>query len=172
MNISRALETNIDAIMALVRDAVREKRKNGDDQWDDAYPGRQLITQDILSGNLFKLVDGHELLGIIVLNEEQPAPYLALAWDDGDRPLVVHRLCIDPRYQRRGLARQLMLFAEEHAAASSYSSIRLDTYSKNRAARALFESLDYQPVGDVSLREDKIFHCYKKPVGGSGNCES
>lgn len=165
MNISCAEEADIDAIMALVRDAVRLKRKNGDDQWDDTYPNRELIAQDISGGTLFKITDGDNVLGIMVLNEEQPPPYFTISWDDVGRPLVVHRLCIDPRFQGRGLARRLMLFAEEHAASNGYRSIRLDTYSGNRAAQALFESLDYQPVGDVSLREDKIFHCFRKMIG-------
>ncbi len=165
MNISRAAETDIDAIMALVRDAVREKQRNGDDQWDDTYPNRELIAQDISTGTLFKIADGNSILGIIVLNEEQPPPYFTIAWNDGGRPLVVHRLCINPLFQRRGLARRLMLFAEEHAAENAYRSIRLDTYSGNRAAQALFLSLGYHPAGDVSLREDKAFHCYKKAIG-------
>ncbi len=165
MNISCATEADIDAIMALVRDAVRQKQMNGDDQWDDSYPDRELIAQDVSSGTLFKITVEGELAGIIVLNEEQPPPYFTVSWKDGGRPLVVHRLCIDPRFQRRGLARRLMLFAEEHAAANGYRSIRLDTYSGNHGAQALFQSLDYLPVGDVSLREGKCFHCFKKMIG-------
>jgi ribosomal protein S18 acetylase RimI-like enzyme len=74
----------------------------------------------------------------------------------------VHRLCLLPAFQGKGLAKQLMQFAEEYAVKNKYSSIRLDTYSKNFIALNLYDSLKYRRAGDVSFRAGKTFHCFEK----------
>ncbi len=63
--------------------------------------------------------------------------------------LVIHRLCVHPDWQARGLARQLMDFAENHARTQSYASIRLDAYKGNPRAIAFYEKRGYQRVGQA-----------------------
>jgi ribosomal protein S18 acetylase RimI-like enzyme len=165
MNITKATIVDIDKIMELIRQAVRIMRKNEIDQWDETYPSKKIIADDIVTGSLYKIIINGNMAGIITLNEQQSPEYLSLLWRDYDgRPLVVHRICVHPQFQGKNLARQLMQFAEEYAGTYNYSSIRLDTYSKNYIALKLYESLKYQRVGDVSLRDGKIFHCYEKVI--------
>ncbi|MNN72431.1 putative acetyltransferase [compost metagenome] len=61
----------------------------------------------------------------------------------------MHRLAVHPEVQGKGIARKLIAFAEEYARQSGYSSIRLDTYSKNTRALALYPSLGYERRGEV-----------------------
>ena len=41
----------------------------------------------------------------------------------------IHRLCIDPAYQKNGYARSLLDFAENKCKDQNVTSIRLDTFS-------------------------------------------
>jgi len=165
MNITQATVADIDAITELIRQAVRIMQKNGIDQWNDNYPNKNLVTDDVAMGSLFKITVDGNIAGIVTLNELQFPDYSKIHWKDSTgRPLVVHRLCIDPRYQGKSLAKRLMFFAEEYAKKNGYSSIRLDTYSKNYIALKLYKSLKYEQGGDVSLREGKVFHCFEKAI--------
>jgi GNAT superfamily N-acetyltransferase len=163
MKITRAVKSDIDPIMTLIHQAVDMMLKNGIDQWNEHYPSREIITNDIATRSLFKITSGKETAGIIVLNESQAKEYLNLPWQDNmGKPVVVHRLCLHPDFQGKGLSRQLMQFTEAYAVKNKYTSIRLDTYSKNFKALNLFGSLQYHLVGNASFGAGQIFHCFEK----------
>ena len=90
-----------------------------------------------------------------MLNEWQSPEYVELTWDRA-RPLVVHRLCVHPERQKTGAARILMDFAETEAARRGYDSIRLDTYTGNPRAVALYERRGYRIAGYVRFRRRKL----------------
>jgi len=164
MKISKAAPADTDSIMELIRLTVNAMQAGGLFQWDENYPSREIITADIEARSLFKLTIKEEIAGIIVLNEEQFPDYQNLKWEDnGGRFLVVHRLCVLPRFQGKGLAKQLMSFTEGYAGKNKYGSIRLDTYTLNQKALALYDSLGYRRAGMVSFR-DKNFQCFEKVI--------
>jgi ribosomal protein S18 acetylase RimI-like enzyme len=164
MDITQAVPTDTDSIMALIRLAVAEMQRQGIFQWDEHYPNREIIAEDIAADSLYKIHTGGDIAGIIVLNENQSPEYATLSWRDSNgKPLCVHRVCIHPAFQREGLARRLMLFAESYAKKNNYSSIRLDTFSKNPFAQRLYDSLEYKRTGIVSFRKGD-FYCYEKLI--------
>jgi ribosomal protein S18 acetylase RimI-like enzyme len=168
MTITKASLSDIPPIMALIRDAVKKMIDGGLYQWDEQYPNTGVITDDITTGTLFKIsakdrIGGAgRLAGIIVLNEQYFPEYNELKWDDdGGKFLIVHRLCVHPDYQGQGYGQKLMQFAEEHAKKNGYSSIRLDTFTSNKRALELYDSLNYRRVGTVIFRMG-IFQCFEK----------
>ena len=70
--------------------------------------------------------------GFIVLNEFQDKEYEEITWkNDTDKNLIIHRLCINPKYKSKGIATTLIEYAERFAKDNKYESIRLDCfYSK------------------------------------------
>ncbi len=94
-----------------------------------------------------------------------PAEYGSIGWNDGGRPLVMHRLCISPSLQGKGLAKHLVRFAEQYARENGYGSIRLDAFIDNERALRLYDSLNYQRKGTVTFRKGS-FYCYEKTIGG------
>ncbi|KAI7252842.1 hypothetical protein KC345_g11442 [Hortaea werneckii] len=122
----------------------------GSDQWDDSYPNRDIITADIEQGTLFVCIDNEAIAGIIVLDENQSEQYGAIEWQQQQGPhLVMHRLAVHPEFQGKGIARQLIAFAEEYARRSGYSSIRMDTYAKNERVLKIYPSLGYVQRGEI-----------------------
>ena len=55
-------------------------------------------------------------------------------------------ICVDPAHRRRGLARELMLLAEERLARMGAAVYRLEVRTSNTAAIRLYASLGYRPV--------------------------
>jgi ribosomal protein S18 acetylase RimI-like enzyme len=165
MTITKASPSDIPEIMSLISAAVKKMIADGLYQWDEQYPNVEVITDDISAGNLFKISEKDRIAGVIVLNEQYFPQYNDLAWEDtGGKFLIVHRLCVHPDYQGQGYAQKLMRFAEEYTKKNGYSSIRLDTYTSNQRALALYDSLNYRRVGMVTFRKG-LFQCFEKVLG-------
>ena len=94
------------------------------------------------------------------MNEE----YLPVQWLTPDsKNMYIHRLSVYPGLQGQGYARKLMDFAENHAKAHGFISIRLDTFSKNKRNQKFYESRGYQKLGDIYFPKQSAhpFHCYE-----------
>lgn len=161
MNISPAKPSDLDAVMSVVGACTRHMDSQGISQWDDIYPTRAVLEEDIARQSLFVMVNG-AIVGVMVLNDYQEPEYGAISWAySGERVLVVHRLCVHPDAQGQGVASRLMDFAEELGQADGYAAIRLDAFTKNRAAVSLYEKRGYRKAGIVQFRKGPFF-CFEK----------
>lgn len=148
--IRRAQIEEAGEIMNLISKCVQVMQAGGSDQWDEKYPNREVITEDIHNGTLFVCIDNEAVAGIIVLDENQAEQYRTIEWSqEQGTQLIMHRLAVHPEIQGKGIARKLIAFAEELAISSGYSSIRLDTYAKNAKALKLYPSLGYTQRGEI-----------------------
>jgi ribosomal protein S18 acetylase RimI-like enzyme len=158
----RASETDADEVAALFQAALRHLRAEGIDQWDELYPDRAILEEDIAKGEMYLLIDEGKLASAVVLNEEQYEEYSTAGWIDRDgRTAVVHRLCVHPDLQGQGVGRETMRRCEELLAEAGYSSARLDAFSENRAALRLYEGLGYCRRGTAVFRKG-AFGLYEK----------
>lgn len=150
--------------MAIVRAVSARLLAMGIDQWDEVYPNRRVLSRDVEAQSLYVVEDDGVVQAMMALNEVQDKEYVDVRWLLPDaRALVVHRLCVDPAFQGRGLARQLMAFAEDYARCNGYASIRLDTFSKNPISQSLYASLGYTQCGSVTFLKG-LFYCFEKDV--------
>ena len=167
MNIMRAGMQDLPDVCRIVRDATRHMDERGIPQWDTIYPSEAILQHDIEKQHmLLILVDGRTA-GLVVVNEEESAEYADILWHYSGKVMAVHRLTIDPAYQGRGLATKLMDFAEGMAATEGYRCIRLDAFTQNAAAVALYENRGYRRAGTGRFRKG-LFFCYEKPIGPTG----
>ena len=145
-------------IISMTKLCAADLISKGISQWDENYPDLNTIQTDIHQGELFKYVIDDTILGIVVLNENQDPEYNELNWitSNNSRNLFVHRLAVHPEHQGKGIARQLMDFAEEKAKRDGYDSIRLDTFSQNKRNQRFYDNRGYQRTGEVylSYRDD------------------
>jgi ribosomal protein S18 acetylase RimI-like enzyme len=148
--------------MSLVKDAILKMEREGVHQWDEIYPTKEIFSADIAAASLFAARIENGIAGIMVLNDEQSKEYNSLAWrDDHGKPLIIHRLCVNPVFQGQRVATKLMQFAEDYAKERKYSSIRLDAFVNNIISVRLHDSLGYQRTGIVQFRKGE-FYCYEK----------
>lgn len=130
-------------------------------QWDDVYPSKAILNADIENQHMYLIEVEGRVAGITVINEDQSPEYASVGWKHSGRALVVHRLTIHPDYQRRKLASCLMDFAEEMAATEKYDCVRLDAFTRNPAAFAMYERRGYRRAGIVRFRKGDFF-CFEK----------
>ena len=140
-------------------------RARGIDQWDEVYPTRDTLAEDIQSARLFVALVGAECHGVVALDSRQEPEYASLPWRTGEPALVVHRLCVDPTVQRRGLGRRLMDFVETYGREKGYAGIRLDAYTGNPDSITFYRQRGYREVGQVFFpRRPLPFVCFERSL--------
>jgi ribosomal protein S18 acetylase RimI-like enzyme len=164
MEIAYAVENDIERVMSLIKECIRDMESHGIHQWGEYYPTREIIQDDIENRSLYTAKEDDEVLGIIAVNEEQPPEWERVNWTPQEgRILALHRLAVKPTRQKQGIARRLLDYAEDYAADNRYTAIRLDAYSGNPRALRLYEKNQYKRVGEIRFPgRDLPFYCYEK----------
>ncbi|NRF39509.1 GNAT family N-acetyltransferase [Pedobacter foliorum] len=161
-NILKINLQDIDEVMCLIKEVIAEMENNEISQWDEVYPDYKGILGDIHAETMFGVFKNLELAGIVVLDKNQSPEYSSVNWElNNGSPLVMHRLCVHPKFQRQGVAKQLLKFSEQFAISSRCKSIRLDAFSGNPSALNLYANNGYLKRGMVTFRKGD-FHCYEK----------
>lgn len=152
------------SLINIIKAATLDMELKNIHQWDDVYPDKAVINDDIANGNLYVNVEDGIINALIVLNEDQSEEYGDLNWKyDCEKQLVIHRLCVNPKAQGGGIARKLLEYAEDFAIKNGYGAIRLDAFTQNERALRLYEKNGYEKVGSVQFRKGE-FYCYEKKV--------
>ena len=164
--ITLAAPNDITDIMRLLAECIKDMNKNGIRQWSDFYPTIDVITEDVRNKSMYCVRHESQCIGIITLSEKQNAQYEQVRWlTNFGRVLIVYRLAVHPKWQRQGIARRLMDFAEQFAVENQYNSIRLDAYSGNPRAVRFYERRGYEEAGQVYFpKRNMPFHCFEKSL--------
>lgn len=145
----------------LIRKANVEDAKAISDLTDAAYSkyipliGRkpQPMTADyarmINENSIWLLLDEPQIVGVLVLIEEP-------------ENILIYSVAIHPSYQRQGLGRELLSFAEGQAIQRGLHSIRLYTNELFTANIILYKRFGYQETGREPLLNSTIVHMWKQ----------
>ncbi|MGI5906899.1 MAG: GNAT family N-acetyltransferase [Candidatus Pararuminococcus gallinarum] len=144
----------IDGIFAMYKKAVESMKRLGIDQWDDAYPDLATITEDVQNQHLHVGILEGVIAVAVAVNQSADPEYQKGGWQDSSGDFsVIHRLCVSPDFQNRGIARAVMTSIEHRERELGRKSIRLDSFSKNPHALRLYQSLGYRIVGEAQFRK-------------------
>ena len=166
MTITKASSDSLNELFQIYLNAKEALDANHIFQWIDSYPTISIIENDLKKGVLYALEIENEIVGAINLNEEQDKEYQTIDWlFDDTKVLVVHRLVVNPTHQKKGYGKVLMDFAEDFAKNNNYSSIRLDTYSRNKSNIRFYQNRNYFIRGNVYFSgREHPFHCMEKSI--------
>jgi len=161
---------NLDKIDNLYNDCKRDLIKNNIYQWGkwgNNYPNKEFLKNAINQEELFILKCDGEIIGAVVLNENQSREWETINWSKiNGKTLVIHALVIDPKQQNRGLGKKLLSLCEQYAKDNRYSCIRLDSFKKNNVSNRLYQSFGYKNIGtvifDMKPENNKEYYCYEK----------
>jgi len=156
---------DINDIMKMIHDCANDLIGKNIFQWNEKYPSRDIFLSDIEKKNLFILKNNSGIIGCIALSHEKDIEYTDVKWlTKDDKNLYLHRLAVDPKFQKKGIGKLLMDFAEDFARDNKFKSIRLDTFSKNERNNRFYKSRKYTKLDDVYFpnQSEFPFHCYEK----------
>ena len=156
-------EDSITAIN-IYKKAIEAMNSNGIDQWDSLYPNEEILSNDISNNHMFFGEYNNEIVSVFVLNQNYDEEYINGDWQYKEAPFfVVHRLCVNPSFQGRGIGMMTMKCIEDFLKDNGIEAVRLDAFSLNPAALKLYEKLGYKKVGEVNWRKG-LFYLYEKKI--------
>ncbi len=154
----KGTKEEIPEIYELFLRGIEEMTANGIPQWDEVYPTKRDLELDIEMDELYVGVSGKEIAVVYVLNKECDEQYSGGKWTlDTDDFMVIHRLCVHPKFQNKGLGRQTLMHIENTLKQEGISSIRLDAFTRNPYALKMYDSFGYAVVGEANWRKGKFF---------------
>ena len=131
--------------------------KQGIHQWDEIYPDKEILRQDILKNQMYIGEKNNNIAVCFVLNEECDEEYKKANWICPDAKFcIIHRLCVNPLFQNQGIAKESMEYIENLCKSSGYDSIRLDCFTKNPYSQKLYNKAGYKITGYADWRKGRF----------------
>ena len=158
MNYRLANESDMGVISDIVKSAIAEMERNNIFQWDDVYPTKDDFLDDIKNRQLFVGILDGDISVVYAINKEYDEQYNNGNWKYPNCEYrIIHRLCVNPRYQNRGIAKNTLTHIENELRRSGIETIRLDVYCNNSFALSLYHNNGYEKAGIAEWRKGTFF---------------
>ena len=126
-------------------------------QWDEIYPDKTILEEDISKNQMYIGKIDNEIAVCFVLSEECDEEYKNGKWQYPDAKFnVIHRLCVNPKFQNRGIATETMKYIEELSKSQGYEVIRLDCFTLNPYSQKLYNKTGYSVTGYADWRKGRF----------------
>lgn len=142
----------LDAAMAIISEARSAIAALNIDQWQDGYPTRDVIEEDIKAQRLFGAYDEQGLMAVCAIFTTPEPIYQSLQgeWKNKEETYVtVHRMASSDRARGKGAALVLMEKAFSVARQANAVSVRIDTHRGNVRMRRFLDKLMFEECGLV-----------------------
>ena len=153
-----AEEREIESIFKIVAAAIVEMENNGVFQWDSIYPSKEDFLNDIQKKSLFVGILDQDISVVFTINKECDEQYQNGSWSYPDAEYrIIHRLCVDPKYQNQGIAKEVLDHIENELRQRGVEAIRLDVFCNNPYALSLYRNKGYEEVGTAYWRKGRFY---------------
>lgn len=152
----KARTEDIGRILELIRAAQRQMRELGSQQWQDGYPARANIEEDIRQSHATVYCSDGEIAAYaaVVFDGGEPAyEELKGEWLSHGEYVVVHRLAVADEYKRRGIATRFMQEVCRMAEERGIGSFKVDTMCDNFYMKRMLSTLGFRFCGTVRYRD-------------------
>ncbi len=149
---------DLEEVCSLFSSAVETMIQNKIFQWDEIYPTERDFRKDIDAGQLYVGVIENQIAVVYVVNQKYDEQYVNGNWKHATEPFyVLHRMCVHPAFQNKGVAHRTLLHIEEQLAGWGIHAMRLDAFSENPYALRLYKRLGYVTVGHTDWRKGRFY---------------
>lgn len=154
---------DIEAITVLIQEAIKEMEKHDIYQWDELYPTAEDFEADIRKGNLYVAEENEKIIALYVISGESDEAYNNAEWKyPRETSLVLHRFCVSPGFQNKGIGKKVLNKIESQIKSMGYDSVRLDVFTKNPYAQKLYRNNGYEVRGFAEWRKGRFDLMEKK----------
>ena len=165
LHFRRGCELDIERVMSLVAEAQAWFASQGIDQWQDGYPTREIIENDITLGYNYVVEYNGVIVAALAISFDGEPTYSEIyngAWLNNATYGVVHRIMVADEMKRKGVAREIIAFAEEMCREAKIDNLRIDTHRDNRPMLNLLKKLGYTHCGRIILSSGAWREAYQK----------
>ena len=154
---------DIEAITVLIQEAIQEMEKHDIFQWDELYPTAEDFEDDIKRENLYVAEENEKIIALYVISSESDEAYNNAEWKyPRETSLVLHRFCVSPGFQNKGIGKKVLMKIESQIKSMGYDSVRLDVFTKNPYSQKLYRNNGYEVRGFAEWRKGRFDLMEKK----------
>lgn len=158
-----AKDENLNEVFNIFIDAIKEMDTNNINQWDNLYPDKNTLKEDISKRELYIGLLDKKVACAYVINKECDEQYENGKWNyPNAKFIVIHRLCVNPEFQNKGIGTATMIHIENELKKNNIETIRLDAFTLNPYALNMYNKLGYQKVGIANWRKGQFYLMEKK----------
>ncbi len=168
MKLRKANISDIDHICRIIGGAQVQMARLGIDQWQNGYPDRSAIEEDILYGAGYLLDDAEsgEIAAYCAAIFDGEPTYARIydgEWlTAGSDYVVVHRLAVADKFKHRGIATNLLRQIEDIARNRGVASFRIDTHNDNDYMHIICARLGFSRCGIIHVSDGTPRVAYEK----------
>lgn len=158
MNFREAKKEDIESILEVISHAKEYMKKNNSTQWNENYPNKETIINDIENSIGYVLIVENLIRGYMVVDFSDDEVYKNIKgkWKTFGNYASIHRCAIHKELRGQGYGSELFKFAEKLALSKNIRSVRVDTAPENETMKHLFNKNGYEYCGTVFIDGEKI----------------
>ena len=157
MQIRKTTTNDTDALLSLFDEARATIAALGIDQWQNGYPSREVVDEDIALARSYVIEEDGAICGTFVLVEDGEPTYDRIfdgSWKTGDRSrdyVAIHRVAVAVSMRGRGVSTKIISFADARRKELGRSSLRIDTHEGNVVMRRMLQKHGFELCGVIYL---------------------
>ena len=142
-------------IWQVLKDAIKRRKKDGSNQWQDGYPNMEVVKSDIEKKIGFVLTQNDTIIGYtaVIINDEPDYINIEGRWLSDQDFVVYHRVAVSEEFLAKGMAKKMIKLIEQYALSKNIYSLKADTNHDNIPMMKIFEKLGYSFCGIVYIRK-------------------
>ncbi|MBN7575950.1 GNAT family N-acetyltransferase [Clostridium sp. 2-1] len=156
MEFRKALETDINDIMNIIKQAQAYFKEQGIDQWQNNYPNPETIRNDIANKHSYILLKDNNIVATAAVSFDGEKTYDSIyegEWITNSQYAVIHRIAVDNTYKGLGLSSKIIKNVEELCLSKGVHSIKIDTHEENISMQRLLKKNKFQYCGVIYLED-------------------
>lgn len=162
MKLRLTTTNDIDAVMTIINQAKAYFKKQGINQWQDGYPNKASIINDISRQEAYVLDIEGEIVATAMISKaiEPNYNYIDGKWLQSNDYLVVHRIAVRDDQKGKSLAKKII--DEAIKLYPNIPSIRIDTHDDNLSMQSFLIKYGFKYCGIIYLENKETRRAYEK----------
>lgn len=136
----------------IIIDAIERLKENKIDQWQNGYPNKTVIINDIKNNQAYGMYDGFELVAYAAVVKGVEPYYTQIkegAWHTSEDYLTIHRMALSSTKVKQGMGFVFLDLIEKEF----NKNLRIDTGFDNVAMQKLLKKAEFVYCGIVEVED-------------------
>lgn len=156
---------DIDSLVSIIEEAKAYFKENKIDQWQDGYPNKQTLLQDIKKEESFLLEQDGIILATCMISTKKDPTYHNIyqgSWLNNEPYFVIHRIAVKQSEKGNNLAS--FMIQEAIKLHPDYFNIRIDTHKDNISMQRMLQKNGFIYCGIIYLETMQQRNAYQRVI--------
>ena len=156
MNLRLSNEKDLTEIMSIIDEAKKFLKNNKVDQWQNGYPNKEVILNDINKNESYVIENNGEVIGTTALSFAGEKNYDKIyegKWISNGPYAVIHRIAVSKVKGLKNIGTEILKKSEELCIANGINNIKIDTHEDNIPMQKLLLKNNYKYCGVIYLED-------------------